>query len=71
MTKKFNGYAKWALVTLAFLGIMWNAVTLHYGVKENAAVLRNDVTHLKEDVADIKLSISGINSYLLREMKPE
>lgn len=65
MTKKINGLAKWILVALAFLGIMWNAFTLHYGVKENTAVLQNEIIHLAEDVADIKQDIKAINNYLL------
>jgi len=65
MTKKLNGLAKWILVALAFLGIMWNAFTLHYGVKENTAVLQNEIVHLTEDVADIKQDIKAINTYLL------
>ena len=65
MTKRINGLAKWILVALAFLGIMWNAFTLHYGVKENTAVLQNEITHLADDVADIKQDIKAINSYLL------
>ena len=65
MAKKVNGYAKWILVILAFLGIMWNAFTLHFGVKENTAVLQNEITHLTDDVADIKQDIKAINSYLL------
>ena len=65
MTKKLNGLAKWVLVALAFLGIIWNAFTLHYGVKENTAVLQNEITHLTADVADIKTDIKAINKYLL------
>ncbi len=65
MTKKLNGLAKWILVALAFLGIMWNAFTLHYGVKENTAVLQNEIMHLTDDVADIKMDIKAINTYLL------
>lgn len=65
MTKKINGLAKWILVALAFLGIMWNAFTLHYGVKENTAVLQNEITHLADDMADIKQDIKAINTYLL------
>jgi len=65
MTKKMNGLAKWILVAVAFLGIMWNAFTLHYGVKENTAVLQNEIVHLTADVADIKIDIKAINAYLL------
>ena len=65
MTKKLNGLAKWILVALAFLGIMWNAFTLHYGVQENTAVLQNEITHLADDMADIKQDIKAINTYLL------
>ena len=65
MTKKLNGLAKWILVALAFLGIMWNAFTLHYGVKENTAVLQNEITHLTADVTEIKMDIKAINTYLL------
>ena len=65
MAKKINGYAKWILVILALLGIMWNAFTLHFGVKENTAVLQNEITHLTADVADIKIDIKAINTYLL------
>ena len=65
MNKKINGLAKWILVALAFLGIMWNAFTLHYGVKENTAVLQNEIMHLTDDVADIKQDIKAINTYLL------
>ena len=65
MAKKLNGYAKWILVILALLGIMWNAFTLHYGVKENTAVLQNEIMHLTDDVADIKQDIKAINTYLL------
>ena len=69
MTKKINGLAKWILVALAFLGIMWNAFTLHYGVKENTAVLQNEIMHLTDDVADIKMDIKAINTYLLERSK--
>ena len=65
MNKKLNGISKWILVALAFLGIMWNAFTLHYGVKENTAVLQNEIMHLTDDVADIKMDIKAINTYLL------
>ena len=65
MTKKLNGLAKWILVVLALLGIMWNAFTLHFGVKENTAVLQNEIMHLTDDVADIKQDIKAINTYLL------
>ena len=65
MTKKINGLAKWILVVLALLGIMWNAFTLHFGVKENTAVLQNEIMHLTDDVADIKQDIKAINTYLL------
>ena len=65
MTKKLNGLAKWILVVLALLGIMWNAFTLHYGVKENTAVLQNEIMHLTDDMADIKQDIKAINTYLL------
>ena len=65
MTKKVNGISKWILVILALLGIMWNAFTLHFGVKENTAVLQNEITHLTDDVADIKQDIKSINAYLL------
>ena len=72
MTKKLNGYAKWAIVVIAIItillntaGIIWNASTLHYGVKENTAVLQNDIVHLTADVTDIKIDIKAINSYLL------
>ena len=59
--------AKWILVALAFLGIMWNAFTLHYGVKEKTAVLQNEITHLTADMTEIKLDIKAINTYLLLE----
>ena len=65
MTKKLNGLTKWILVILALLGIMWNAFTLHFGVKENTAVLQNEIMHLTTDVADIKQDIKAINTYLL------
>ena len=65
MAKKVNGLARWILVVLALLGIMWNAFTLHYGVKENTAVLQNEIMHLTDDVADIKQDIKAINTYLL------
>ena len=72
MTKKLNGYAKWLGIILAIItillntiGIVWNASTLHYGVKENTAVLQNDIVHLTADMAEIKLDIKAINTYLL------
>lgn len=72
MTKKLNGYAKWVFVILAVItillntaGIIWNTATLHYGVKQNAALLQNDMVHLTADVADIKVDIKAINQYLL------
>jgi len=69
MTKKLNGYGKWILVFIAFCGILWNAATLHFGVKQNTAVLQNDMAHLKGDVADIKVDIKSINTYLLERTK--
>ena len=70
MTKKLNGLAKWVLVVLAFCGIMWNAFTLHFGVKENTAVLQNEIVHLTADIADIKIDIKAINTYLLERTNP-
>jgi len=74
MTKKLNGYTKWVIIIIAVItlilntgGIAWNAVTLHYGVKENSAVLQNDIVHLTDDMAEIKLDIKAINTYLLLE----
>ena len=69
---KLNGTARWIFIVIAIItliintgGIVWNAVTLHYGVKENTAVLQNDITHLTADVSDIKMDIKAINTYLL------
>jgi len=76
MVKKLNGYGKWILLIIAIAtillntgGIVWNAITLHYGVKENTAVLQNDIVHLTADVADIKMDIKSINTYLLERTK--
>jgi len=48
MNKKINGYIKWFFLILAITsaaaGIIWNAAVLH-----------NDVKHLKEDVREIKM----------------
>lgn len=63
--KRINGCGKWILVFLAFCGILWNAATLHFGVKQNTAVLQNDMAHLKGDVTEIKTDIKSINTYLL------
>lgn len=68
--KKLNGYGKWILVFLAFCGILWNAATLHFGVKQNTAVLQNDMVHLKGDVTDIKTDIKSIYAYLLEKKRP-
>ncbi len=44
MTKnKLNGYAKWIIVGLAVAGVIWNAAVLH-----------NDVKHIKADILEIK-----------------
>lgn len=66
MTKKLNGTVKWIGTGIAIGAIVWNAITLHFGVKENTAVLQNDIVHLAEDVTDIKIDIKAINTYLLR-----
>ena len=69
---KLNGTARWVILVIAVItlilntgGIVWNAVTLHYGVKENTAVLKNDIIHLTEDITEIKVDIKAINTYLL------
>lgn len=69
MTKKLNEYVKWILVALAFCGIIWNAATLHFGVKQNNAVLQNEMIHFTADMAEIKVDIKAINQYLLLERK--
>ena len=59
--------AQWIIVGIAVAGIIWNAFELHYNTKKTTAVLQNDVKHLAEDVAEIKLEIKEINNYLLTE----
>lgn len=56
MTKKLNGLAKWIIVAIAVVGIVFNT-----------AILYNDVKHLKDDMTEIKLDIKAINTYLLLE----
>ena len=62
---KLNEYAKWTGIGIAILAIVWNAFTLHFSVKENTAVLQNDVVHLKADITEIKADVKSINHYLL------
>lgn len=40
---RLNGYARWIIVALAVAGIIWNAAVLH-----------NDVKHIKADIKEIK-----------------
>lgn len=40
---KTNGYLKYFFIGLALAGIIWNAAVLH-----------NDVKHIKADIRDIK-----------------
>lgn len=68
---KLNGYSKWILVALAFCGIMWNAATLHFSVRQNTAILQNDVYHLSAEFGDMKIDIKKIYDYLLKERNKE
>ncbi len=66
---RLNGTVKWIGTGIAIAAIVWNAITLHFGVKENTAVLQNDIVHLTADVADIKTDVKAINTYLLERNK--
>lgn len=70
MTKKINGLAKWISIGIVIGMIVWNAIELHYNTRRNTAILQNDITHLTEDVADIKIDIKAINTYLLERKNP-
>ena len=67
MNKKLNGYAKWISIGIVIGMIIWNAIGLHYNTRRNTAILQNDITHLTADMADIKIDIKAINTYLLLE----
>lgn len=65
MTKRFNGYAKWIGIGIIVGTIIWNAIGVHYNTRRNTAILQNDIKHLTGDVAEIKMDIKSINTYLL------
>ena len=50
MTKKLNGAAKWIIVGLAVLGLVFNS-----------GILYNDVKHLSESVHKLEKSHSDLN----------
>lgn len=54
MAKKTNGYIKAFFVALAIAGIIWNAAVLH-----------NEVNHMKEDIQEIKSEVEFISCYLI------
>lgn len=53
MNKKINGYAKWVAVIITI-------ITMFSGIVWNAAILSNDVKHIKKDILEIKLIIKEI-----------
>lgn len=56
---RLNGYAKTIIVGIAVAGIIWNAAVLH-----------NEVKHLKDDMSEIKQSIKAIETiFFARETK--
>ena len=65
MAKKLNGMGKKIGIGITVAIIVWNAFELHYNTKKNTALLQNDMVHLTADVADIKVDIKAINTYLL------
>jgi len=65
MTKKLNEYAKWIGIGIVVGTIIWNAIGVHYNTKKNTAILQNDILHLTADMAEIKMDIKAINTYLL------
>lgn len=54
MRKKINGYIKLFFVGLAVAGIIWNAAILH-----------NEVKHLKNDLKQLQVDIKQIHGILL------
>lgn len=52
--KKINGYIKKIGICLAVGGIIWNAAVLH-----------NDVSHLRETLDELKEQVKAIQTYLL------
>ena len=51
MSKKINGYIKWAAIIVSLLGIF-------AGIIWNAAILHNDVAHLKIKVDSIEQKLT-------------
>lgn len=57
--KQMNGYLKAIVAGIAVAGIIWNAAILH-----------NEVKHLKDDMSEIKQSIKAIETvFFARETK--
>jgi len=48
--KKNNEYIKLFFIGLAIAGIIWNAAVLH-----------NDVKHIKADIQEIKIALQSLN----------
>lgn len=49
MKKEINGYIKLFFIGLALAGIIWNAAVLH-----------NDVKHIKADIQEIKTALQAL-----------
>ncbi len=56
---KWNGWARWVIIAIAVIAAI-------YGNFRNAAVLENDVYHLKADIAEIKQEISLLRQHLMK-----
>lgn len=54
MAKRNNGYIKLFFIVLAIAGIIWNAAVLH-----------NEVSHMKDDIREIKTEVEFISTYLI------
>lgn len=54
---KLNGYVKFFFIGLALAGIIWNAAVLH-----------NDVKHIKADIQEIKAILNV--AYLSSDARP-
>ena len=62
MNKKLNGYAKWIIIIIAVGTILYNTVVTH-------TIVRNDVKHLQQDVAEVKQAVQYIERCLIGRKK--
>jgi len=59
---KLNDLTKWAAIIIALVAIVYNAI-------DTRSILRNDVKHIQDDIAEIKLDVRDMWNFIVDKEK--